>query len=315
MNVTRLDLNLLVVFDALMHERNVTRAARRLFLSQPAVSHALNRLRASLADPLFVRNGRDMTPTPRAEALIPVVRPLLEGLNEALHGTRFSPAQIEQTFRLALPDIAEWVVVPRLLPRLQRETPLARLALLEVDLDELHGQLARGELDAAIVTDPPLRPGLHKQHVVREDRVVAVVRPGHPVLGRSLSAEQFRRLPRLAVTLSGGRIVSPIEQSPQSGRRLGEVRIWTAHITSAAATLLNSDLVLVIGELAGATLAALFGLRVLPVPMRLPPVDSVLIWHERSHRDPAQRWFRDTILESLREVEAPQAKRPSRRRR
>jgi DNA-binding transcriptional LysR family regulator len=92
-NIAKLDLNLLVVFDALMHERNVTRAAHRLFLSQPAVSHSLQRLRDALGDPLFVRSGRDMTPTPRAEALIIVARPLLEGLTEALHGPAFSPAR------------------------------------------------------------------------------------------------------------------------------------------------------------------------------------------------------------------------------
>ena len=313
MNVQRLDLNLLVVFDALMHERNVTRAARRLFLSQPAVSHALSRLRASLGDPLFVRNGRDMTPTARAEALIPVVRPLLAGLDEALHGSSFSPASLDQTFRLALPDIAEWVVVPRLLPRLREEAPRVRLALHEIDLDEFQDQMARGELDAALVAEVPLRPGMHKKLLVREDRVVGVVRPGHPAALRKPTAEQFRRMPRLAVTLSGGRIASPIEQSPLARKHFGEIHVSTAHFTSAAATLLNSDLVLVIGELAGATMARLFGLALLPLPVKLPPVESVLIWHERVHRDPGQRWFREAILGSLAQLELPPAPAPSRR--
>ena len=299
MNVARLDLNLLVVFDALMHERNVTRAARRLFLSQPAVSHALARLRTSLGDPLFVRNGRDMTPTARAEALIPVVRPLLEGLDEALHGSAFSPARLDQVFRLALPDIAEWVVVPRLLPAMAREAPRARLALHEIDLDHFQGQMARGELDLALVADVPLRPGMHRRLLVREDRMVGVVRAGHPLARRKPTAEQLRRTPRLAVTLSGGRIASPIEQSPLARRHFGEIRVSTAHFTSAAAALLHSDLLLVIGELAGRTLAQLFGLAVLPLPVKMPAVESVIAWHERTHRDPAQKWFRDTIVASL----------------
>lgn len=299
MNVARLDLNLLVVFDALMHERNVTRAARRLFLSQPAVSHALARLRTSLGDPLFVRNGRDMTPTARAEALIPVVRPLLEGLDEALHGSAFSPARLDQVFRLALPDIAEWVVVPRLLPAMAREAPRARLALHEIDLDHFQGQMARGELDLALVADVPLRPGMHRRLLVREDRMVGVVRAGHPLARRKPTAEQLRRTPRLAVTLSGGRIASPIEQSPLARRHFGEIRVSTAHFTSAAAALLHSDLLLVIGELAGRTLAQLFGLAVLPLPVKMPAVESVIAWHERTHRDPAQKWFRDTIAASL----------------
>lgn len=299
MNLSRLDLNLLVVFDALMRERNVTRAARRVFLSQPAASHALNRLRDALGDPLFVRNGRDMTPTPRAEALAPVVRDLLAGLDEALHGASFTPANLDQTFRLALPDIAEWVLLPRLLPWLRREAPRARLALQDLDLDEFQAQMAKGELDVALVTDVPMRPGLHRKLLVREERVVGVMRAGHPAVKSPPGRDALRKWPRLAVTLSGGRMASPIENSPLARKHLGEIQVSTAHITSAAASLQNSDLVLVIGELAGTTLAQLFGLKLVPLPVRLPPVESSLVWHERTHRDPAQRWFRETILASM----------------
>jgi DNA-binding transcriptional LysR family regulator len=305
MNIAKLDLNLLVVFDALMHERNVTRAAHRLFLSQPAVSHALQRLRTALGDPLFVRNGRDMTPTPRAEALIVVARPLLEGLSEALHGAAFSSARLEQTFRFALPDIAEFVVVPRLIPLLAAEAPRVKLALHDLDLDEFQAQLASGELDAALIADVPLRPGMHRRPLVREERLVGVVRRDHPAAARRLSAEKLRRLPRLAVTLSGGRMVSPIEHSPIARNALGEVAVSTPHFTSTAAALRSSDLILVIGELAGETLASLFDLRVVQLPFEPTPVESSLIWHERTHRDPAQRWFRDAVVRSL----APVARR------
>lgn len=313
MNLSRLDLNLLVVFDALMHERNVTRAARRLFLSQPAVSHALGRLRLAFGDPLFVRNGRDMAPTARAEALFPVVRPLLENLNEALHGSAFSPALLEQTFRLALPDIVEWAIVPRLLPKLAREAPRVRLSLQEVDLVHFHDQMARGELDAAFLPEVPLRPGMHRKMLIHEDRVVGLVRPGHPAARGKLTVEQLRRMPRLAVTLSGGRIASPIEASPLARSALGDVHVSTAHFTSSVATLLNSDLVLVIGEIAAETLARLFGLAVLPLPVKLAPVESMLVWHERTNRDPAQKWFRALIVDALSGVDVPAGKRSARR--
>jgi len=299
MNLSRIDLNLLVVFDALMQERNVTRAAKRLFLSQPAVSHALARLRVLLGDPLFIRHGREMLPTPRAEALGPSLQPLLEGLAEALLGRAFSPATLDQTFRFALPDIAEWVLMPRLLPVFLRDAPKAGLALKEIDLDDFQDEMARGELDVALVTDVPVRPGMHKRLVVREERMVGVVRPGHPFAGRPVSTAQLRTMPRLAVTLSGGRIKSPIENAPLARRHLGEVRVSTAHVTSAAATLHYSDLVLVIGELAGSTLAQLFGLATVALPLRMPAVESVLVWHDRAHRDPAQRWFRETLLACL----------------
>lgn len=299
MNLSRIDLNLLVVFDALMQERNVTRAARRLFLSQPAVNHALARLRILIGDPLFIRHGREMLPTPRAEALGPSLRPLLEGLSEALLGRAFTPAALDQTFRIALPDIAEWVLMPHLLPALQRDAPHASLALKEIDLDTFQDEMARGELDVALATDIPLRPGMHRQPVVREERVVGVVRPGHAIAGRPIRQAQLRSIPRLAVTLSGGRIKSPIESAALSRRHLGEVRVSTAHLTSAAATLLHSDLMLVIGELAGHTLADLFGLTTVALPVRMPAVESILVWHERAHRDPAQRWFRECVVACL----------------
>lgn len=304
MNISRLDLNLLVVFDALMHERNVTRTAQRLNLSQPAVSHALQRLRVALEDPLFVRNGRDMTPTPRAQALIPVVRPLLDNLNEVLLGPGFSPDRLEHTFQLALPDVAEFVVMPRLLPLFSREAPRARLSLQDLDLDMFQSQLANGELDAAILADAPLRPGMHKRHLVREDRVVGLVHRDHPLARVKITPARLRRTPRLAITLSGGRMASPIEFSPLARTHLGEVRVMTSHISAAAATLRHTDLLLVIGELAGDTLAELFGLRVVSLPIRLPPVESVLVWNERMHRDPAQRWFRDTLSSALAPVAA-----------
>lgn len=299
MNIAKLDLNLLVVFDALMHERNVTRAAHRVFLSQPAMSHALQRLRNALGDPLFVRSGRDMTPTPRAESLITVVRPLLEGFKEALHGPAFSPARLQQTFRLALPDIAEFAVVPRLLKLLAGEAPGVRLALHDLDVDEFQTQLAGGELDAALIADVPLRPGMHRRPLVREEHVVALMRRDHPAAAGKFTSKGLRQLPRVAVTLSGGRVVSPIEHSSLAQSSLGEVVVSTPHITSAGAVLLSSDLILVIGELAGETLASLYDMKAIRLPVKLPAVESSLVWHERAHRDPAQRWFRDLVVASL----------------
>jgi DNA-binding transcriptional LysR family regulator len=302
MNISRLDLNLLPVFDALMRERNVTRAAHRLNLSQPAVSHALRRLRDALGDPLLVRSGRDMVPTPRAEDLLAAVRPLFEGLGEALHGPTFAARNLTQTFRLAMPDIAEFVVVPGLMRVLADEAPDVRLALQDLDIDQFQNQLAGGELDAAIIADVPLRPGMHQRRLVREERLVGLVRRTHPFARRAPTAAQLRKAGRLAVTLSGGRVVSPIELVPAITSQLGTVRVSTPHFAATAATLMHSDLVLIIGELAGETLANLFRLCVVKLPIPVPAVESSLVWHERLHRDPAQRWFREVIVRSLEPV-------------
>lgn len=298
MNIARLDLNLLVVFDALMAERNVTRAARRVFLSQPAVSHALARLRTSLDDPLFVRNGRDMVPTPRAEALALVVRPLLEGLAGGLEGPAFSAGQVDQVFRLGMPDVVELVLLPRLLPLLAKEAPRARIAVQDLELESFQARLAAGELDAAITPDVALRPGMHRRSTAREERVAGLVRKGHPAARGKLTAQALREIPRVAATLSGGRVASPIESTPLA-RKLGRPQLSTPHFAAAADALRHSDMIFVIGELAGETLAALFGLAVVELPLKLPPVESSLVWHERAHRDPAQRWFREAIFRAL----------------
>lgn len=302
MNISKLDLNLFVVLDALMRERNVTRAGHRLSLSQPAVSHALQRLRDAIDDPLFVRSGRDMTPTPRALALAEAVRPLLEGLNEVLQEPEFSPATINQTFRFAMPDIAEFVVVPRLMPLLAAEAPKVGMALQDLNLDDFQSQLAKGELDIALIADVPLRPGMHRRPLVREEKLVGLVRRDHPATRRRLTPEMLRRLPRLAVTLSGGRVVSPIELSPLAASSFGAVAVSTPHFTSTAAVLMHSDLIFIIGELAGRTIAELFGLHVLQLPVPTPAVESSLVWHERTHRDPAHRWFREAVRRSLEPV-------------
>lgn len=302
MNISRLDLNLLVVFDALMHERNVTRAAIRLNLSQPAVSHALQRLRDSLHDPLFVRNGRDMTPTPRAEALLPAIRPMLEGLSEAIYGNSFSPQHVDQTFSLALPDIAAAVILPALLPHLHAQAPSAKIAAVDIDLDQFQQQLVNGELDAAVIADVPLRPGMHKRVLAHEESNVGLVREGHPALRGKMTPERFRKIPRVAVTLSGGRVVSPVENIPEFRERMGEIIVSTPHFIVAASMLRQSDMVLVIGDIAGAALAQIFDLRTFKLPIELTSIDSVLVWHERTHRDPAQRWFRESILKTLEQM-------------
>ncbi len=300
-NIAKLDLNLLVVFDALMAERNVTRAAQRVFLSQPAVSHALARLRTALDDPLFVRNGRDMTPTPRAESLALVVRPLLEGLEGSLQRPAFSPERVDQLFRWGLPDVVELVLIPRLLPLLAREAPHARLAVHDLDYESFQARLAAGELDVAITPHVLLRPGMHRRSAAREERVVGLVRKGHPAARGKLTLHALRQIPRVAATLSGGRLASPIE-SPQMARQTGKVALSTPHFAAAAEALRHSDMVFLIGELAGETLATRFGLAVVELPIKLPAVESALVWHERTHRDPAHAWFRGVIARALEPV-------------
>lgn len=300
MNISRFDLNLLAVFDALMLERNVTRAARRLHLSQPAVSHALQRLRHALKDPLLVRSGRDMVPTPRAESLEPVVRPLLESLSGALAGADFTPAELDQVFRLGMPDIGEFMLLPRLLPRMAAEAPRVRLAILDFEADTFRRSLATGEIDAVITAAQlAVGPGLHSRVLIHESRVVGVVRRDHPLAGGKLTPSAFRRMQRMAVTMRGGGVASPIEAGLAKQGESVEIGFVSPHFMAAPVVLLSSDMIFLVGEHLAARMAAQFPLRVIELPVKLPPIDAVLVWHERTHRDPAQRWFRDKIVESL----------------
>src|SRR5258706_2389227 len=247
MNISNFDLNLLRVFDAMMAERNVTRAAQRVFLSQPAASHALARLRKEVGDPLFVRAGREMIPTARATALGPAVRTMLDQLASVLGSTRFDPRTSVAAFRIGGIDLAEYLLAPMFAKLMCDEAPHVRFLFHAFDDANYQAQLASGALDIAVTNLERPAPGIHSRKIIALP-LVGLVRNGHPLTRRRATARQFKEVPRLATADRGYRFDGPIDRLLEKAGIAGEVAYGTPQYFAVPTLLANSNLLHVTGD-------------------------------------------------------------------
>lgn len=299
MDIRRLDLNLLVVLEAIHAEGTLTRAARRLHLSQPALSHALARLREALDDPLFTRQGNRMVPTPRMQRLMGPLHEALgliaEGIQE---GARFDPAHARQDFVLGMRDVFEATALPRLLARLGTAAPGVRVASVRADRRELESELADGRLDLALDVLLPLSEDIRRAPA-SQDRLVVVAREGHPLLRRG-------KLGLEAYLDAGHVLVSSRRRGPgfedQELARLGHRRrivLRCQHYFAACRVVAATDHLLTMPAQYAALANAGLGNRLLELPVTLPGMDVYLYWHASRDNDPANRWLRNELLALL----------------
>lgn len=299
MHVPDVDLNLLPVLDALLSERHITRAARRLGLSQSATSHALARLRRALGDPLLVRSPDGLVPTPRAEALAGPVREALASLARSLaRPEAFDPATARRTFTLATADYGAYVLLPPLMEQLAREAPGVDVWVRPI-AESPAEQLARGEVDAVIapkMRDPPA--ALHARKLF-EERFVGIARKGHPRLRRGVDLDTWTSLPHVFIAPRGtpGGVVDAALASVGRARR---VSLAVPQFLLAPHVVLRTDLVGVLGARLAESLAETLPLHLFEPPVPLPTFSMHLIWHARNHDDPAQRWLRARVVDAAR---------------
>jgi DNA-binding transcriptional LysR family regulator len=294
-----LDLNLLLALDALLAERSVTRAARRVGLTQPAMSRALGRLRAALGDALLVRSGRGLVATPRAEALQERLHASLEQLEGAVYqAPRFAPATCRRIFHLATADYGVAVVVPPLLRRLATEAPGVGIVVHPQGGGEDEA-LAEGRLDALLGPRRPSARGLVWTRLFSEGFVCLV-------------QSARRSLPLRAYCQAGHLFVSPALQASgvvdEALARRGLQRRIAATVPSflvAPLLVAQTDLVATLPRRIAALFESGFAVRTLPLPIDLPSFTVSLAWHERARRDPAHAWFRRLLVEVSREEAAP----------
>ena len=298
MNTSNFDLNLLRVFDAMMAERNVTRAAQRVHLSQPATSHALARLRKEIGDPLFVRAGRSMIPTAKASALGPAVHEMLEQLAPALGTAPFDPTQSGATFRIGMIDFVEYLLSPLFARLITAFGPQMRIMVHAPDPVTVQTQLAGGDLDMAVGLYEPTTAGIHGRPLA-EQPMTGIVRRGHPLSQGRITAKQFRDAPRIATTARRNALGTTFERQLKRAGIAGEVAYVTQNFFSIPVLLQSTDLLLVTGESIAQLLCSQHPLVMVPLPVRMPPLQAHLIWHERTHYDPAQKWMRDKLLQAL----------------
>lgn len=308
MNKLNFDLNLLRVFDAMMTERNVTHAAQRVFLSQPATSHALTRLRGEIGDDLFIRTGREMVPTAKALALAPIVREMLERLAGLLDGTIFDPKTSATVFRISMVDMMEYLLAPMFSQMIQKEAPYIHFAIQGYESSTYQQQLSAGLLDIAVGLSEPTSPRIYSSQLVTFSPV-GLVRKNHPLTRGIVSVTEFNQTPRLKTDLRTGtnheasRASNPTSSyEPDANSPASEAIYRTAHFFSVPLLLASTDLLLVTSEVVAQLLCAQYPLVTMPLPANYPPLELHIFWHQRTHNDPAHRWMREKIMVSARNL-------------
>jgi len=297
-NLSRVDLNLLVVLAAIADEGGVSRAAEKLNLTQPAVSHALARLRQTLGDPLFVRHGRALAPTALTRRLIGPLRRSLQTLEALIDkDAGFDPARTEATFTVAMRDVLEVLILPVMMRRLARIAPQVDLRTVQVRRRSVEAGLAEGTLDAVFDVPLPLSEQVHRQRV-GTDRFVVVARKAHPRIRPGFTLATYLEQQHVMVTSRRrGPAAEDIELGQHSLHR--QVRLRCRNYLAAFRVVGQTDLVLTMPERYAALLGGHASLRVLKLPVKMPTLDLFLYWHDRVHDDPANRWLRGQLLEAL----------------
>jgi DNA-binding transcriptional LysR family regulator len=300
-NLSRIDLNLLVVLEAIIAEGGVSRAAARLNLTQPAVSHALARLRELFDDPLFVREGRNLAPTALTKRLIEPLRQSLQALGALIEkGASFDPARSETGFTVSMRDPMEVLILPPMMQRLGRLAPRIDLRTVQVRRRSLEAGLADGTLDAALDVALPLSERIHRQRV-SADRFVVAVRKSHPRVRPGFALATYLAEKHVMVTSRRrGPGAEDIELGQHGKRR--HVSLRCRNYLAAFRVVAASDLVLTLTARYARLLTTGSGVRVLPMPLRMPTLDLFLYWHDRVDDDPASRWLRLQLVEALGET-------------
>jgi DNA-binding transcriptional LysR family regulator len=295
-NLRRLDLNLLVTLDALLTERNVTRAAERLHFSQPAVSVQLAKLRDFFGDPLLLPGPRGMRPTARAEALRKPLRQALEALDGAVSPAKpFNPAEATHTWRIAATDYGASTIVLPALSALRAAAPATRLAVVEMAPTRIARQAEQGDIDLAFHTTEGSPPGLRRRTLFKE-RYVLVGRAEHPRLKRRPTLKQFCQLEHVIVSPDGGGFFGATDEMLAKIHMARKVVLSVPHFLFVREAVANTDLV---AMLPARLIHDRHRLSVVEAPVEVPGYEMSMLWHERSHRDPAHRWLRDFIAASV----------------
>ncbi len=296
MDLHGIDLNLLVAFDALIAERSVTKAGRRIGRTQPAMSAALARLRTLFDDQLFVRGRGGLQPTPRAVELAEPLGRALAEIGRALgYAQSFRPEGAQVTFNIAMQEHAAHKLLERLVDRLQRRAPAARLNVRAFTArDEAIALLDTGEVDVAVGVSPSSAPGRIFTERLFEEPFVCVLRKGHPAAGPSMDLDTFLALDHLLVSPEGDRFGHTDTLLARRGLKRSLV-LTLSQMYLAPPLIAGSDLIaiLMLGVVEVSSWTE--RLAIMEPPIALEPCAYVMSWHRRNDEHPAQRWLRACV--------------------
>ena len=297
-----LDLNLLPIAFALYDEQSVSRAARVLGMSQPAVSMALKRMREAFDDPLFVRVPNGIAPTPRAHAIIQTSRPLVARLQQdLLKGQAFDPATSTQTFTLALSDVGEMAFLPRIIPLLRQLAPSCAVHSASLPPSQLAHELEKGGVDMAVGYFPTLATKNFRQRRLSVHRFACLMRVDHPLWASRLTVASFLQADHLVVR-EEGRSQEVLERFFARRRIRRRVLAYTSHFLGVPFILAGSNLIATVPYAVARDFAAMSP----QLAVALPPFDITgfelkLHWHRRFDNEPRNRWLRDQLMRTFRD--------------
>jgi DNA-binding transcriptional LysR family regulator len=301
MNLRAVDLNLLVVFEALVSERQVTRAAQKVGLSQPAMSNALRRLRGLFKDEILVRTPAGMEPTPRALALIGPTQQLLRQIERVLESdAEFDPLRSEQAFRVRMGDLHGFLILPQVMARLEREAPRMSFNIVHLPPRVTVAALEGDELDIVISSGLQHAGSIRSQPLYR-DRLVCVFRTGHPTARRPMTLENFLALSHLKVAQSptDTRFVDDDLARRQLQRK---IVLTVEHWLAAPHVVRRTDLVTVTWERMARGSNQDGALTITRLPFGPAQFGFRLYWHRRNDRHPAHQWLRRLVAEVCAEL-------------
>jgi DNA-binding transcriptional LysR family regulator len=301
MNLAGWDLNLLVVFDALMAERHVTRAGDRIGLSQPATSNALARLRKLTKDELFIRAGGALQPTPVAIALAQQIQPALQQIDRALsRELPFNPAQSDRVFAVGMSDYTAFLLLPQLLQTIAAEAPEVSIQVRSGERAKLLALLDTGEVDVVCGVFSDDVPWHNSQKLFAE-RFVCVCRQGHPFIQGQVSLQDYVRANHLLISIAEDR-VGRIDHLLKQRNLSRHVALSLPHILVAPVVLAQTNLIATLSARVAQRFAQTQALQILPLPLELKGFSVVMKWHQSSHDHADQVWLRSrlqTVSEAL----------------
>ncbi len=301
MNLRSIDLNLLVVLDALIEERNVSRAADRVDLSASATSHALDRLRKLLGDPLLIRSPTGMEPTPRALELAAPIRAALAEIQRALAPPHFDPAEASNDFTIAVETYETIVILPRLIETLRREAPSIRIKIVSGSVEEVLYNIDHGRTDCAIGRFEKL-PGRFMTSRLLVDDYVCAMRANHPLAANPLTTEAYLDAAHLLISLTGDSI-DPLDAALVDAGIKRNIVMQQPNGLGAVMALAQTDLIATVTRGAARLFGANGALCLKELPIKIPAIELRQIWHQRLNQSPGHKWLRQKLSAIAVEVE------------
>jgi DNA-binding transcriptional LysR family regulator len=303
-NLRGIDLNLLVVLDALLVERHVSRTALRLNMSQPAVSHALARLRSLLEDPLFTRQGGGLVPTIRAMELSKPLAEALSQIRTVLGPAGFEPGRARHIFRLAMSDYGSEIVLPNLLRELRRTAPDIDLAVTQLSREGMIAGIIDGDIDLGLGVFPLLPEQILPELLLNDEYACLVDRATLPPSAQSIDRDSYLARPHALVAVHG-EASTEIDEAIHAAGYARRVALIMPHWSVAPKIITGTDLVLTVARTSLKCSLQDKRLVVLPPPIPLPAIPFSQISHKRRRSDPALRWLREMIVTSMAAVPEP----------